>query len=366
VNLAANQDFPDTQLGYVSPSEWVYLNVPDVDIELERFRAGELTFLDNIPGNDQPEFEGNPDFQTFRWQRLGYVFYAFNHANPANPLPAFEEDGTYVEQDPHPVLGDKRVRQAIAMAVDMDAIIENNLGGAAVPVGIPSIPISWDWNSDLLYPLDPTGAMDMLDEAGWVMGDGDFRVCQGCAYAEVDPAYEGTEMALTLNANEGGGQDTVDMIEFIAQSMRDIGINAQTNFIDWGTAFLPALDGQTFDMAILAWSLGLPLDPDGTDVFTMQNDVPGSGFNFGSYHNAEVDQLYKDGRDPLLTDGCTTAGRKPYYDRVNEIMFDELPYLFMYSNLRLAGAPAYVENWNPGPFNREWNEDAWISIQPAG
>ncbi|MBN2471394.1 MAG: hypothetical protein JXN59_11765 [Anaerolineae bacterium] len=364
VSMVADQTWPDTELGYVSPSEWVYLNLPDSDVALERFRAGEITYM-SIPGPNQPEFEGNPDYQTYRHVRQGYVFYGFNHANPENPQPAYDEEGNYIEQEPHPVLGDKRVRQAIAMAVDIDAIIENTLGGAAVRVGIPSIPTSWDWNPDLLYPFDPPAAAALLDEAGWVMEEGnEYRVCRGCAQAEIDPDYEGTVMAITLNATPGT-DDQDQMIEFIAQNMRDVGIDATPNFIDWGSAFLPALTGQTFDMAVLAWSLGLPLDPDGSQIFTKGVDVPGSGFNFGSFHNDELEQLYRDARDPALTNGCTIEGRLPYYERANEIMFDELPYLFMYANLQLAAAPSWLEGWDPMAFSRSWNQDAWVALAPA-
>lgn len=366
VSLTANQEFPDTELGYVAPSDWVMLNLPDTDVAIERFRAGEIT-ITGIPGAQQAEFEESPDFQTYRFNRQGYVFYAFNHANPDNPQAGLDEDGERIEQDPHPVLGDVMVRQALVQAVDMDAIIENNLGGNAVRVGIPSIPPSWDWNPDLLYPFDPAVAEEMLTEAGWVYPEdgGEFRVCQGCAYAEVDPEFEGTEMSIRLNASAGGSEDSVNMIEFIAESFRNVGVNAETNFIDWSSAFLPELQGQTFDMAILAWSLGLPLSPDNTDIFTIQNDVPGAGFNFGSYHNPEVDQMYRDARNPELTNGCDLEARKAIYDEINETIFEDLPYMFMYSNLSMTAAQPWLQNWDPAPFSRTWNEDAWIALDPT-
>jgi len=363
ISMIADQAWSDSELGYVSPSELVILNVPNADIALERFRAGEFSIA-AIPGSEQREIEANPNYQTYRFNRAGYVFYAYNLANPENPMPGLDADGNYVEQDPHPVLADVRVRQAITMSVDVDAIIENTLDGNGVRVGIGSIPVSWDWNPDLLHPFDPAAASDMLTEAGWVLEDGaEYRVCQGCAQAEIDPSYEGTEMALTLNATTGGTEEGDQMVEFIAQSMRDVGINAEVEFMDWATAFLPELDGQQFDMAILAWSLGVPLDPD-TDIFRSEGDVPGSGFNFGSYQNPEVDQLYRDARDPSKTDGCTIEGRKPYYDRINEIIFEEQPYMFLYSNLSMTAAQSGLQNWDPATFSRSWNEDAWIVPEP--
>lgn len=362
VSLIADQSYPDADLGYVSPSEYVDLIIPDGDVAVERFRAGDITMY-GIPANYQAEFESDPDYQTYRYPRQGYVFYAFNQANPENPQDAFGEDGNYVGLDPHPVLGDKLVRQAIVMSVNMDAIIENNLDGNAVRVGIPSIPSSWDFDPDMLYPFDPAGAEERLDEAGWVMEDGEYRVCRGCAYTEIDPEYEGTEMVVTLNADESGTEDSRQMIEFIAQSMRDIGINAEVNFIDWGSAFVPALLGQTFDMAILAWNLGLPLDPDQQNIFSRQADVLG-GFNFVSYHNEELDQLYLDARNPDLTDGCSIEGRRPYYQRANEILFEDVPYMFMYANLSMAAAHNYVEGWDPMNFSRLGDVDSWVITQP--
>ncbi|MBN1965005.1 MAG: hypothetical protein JW910_10175 [Anaerolineae bacterium] len=362
VSLVANQEYPDAELGYVSPSELVELIIPDQDVAIERFRAGDITMA-GIPATYQAEFAADPDYQTYRFPRQGYVFYAFNQANPDNPADAYDEDGNYLGIDPHPVLGDRLVRQAITYSVNMDAIIENYLDGNAVRVGIPSIPSSWDFDADLLYPFDPVMAAQLLDEAGWVMGDGEFRVCQGCAYTEIDPAYEGTEMVVTLNADESGTEDSRQMIEFIAQSMRDVGINAQVNFIDWGSAFVPALLNQEFDMAILAWNLGLPLDPDNSNIFSTQADVLG-GFNFVSYHNEEIDQLYLDARNPALTDGCTVEGRLPFYARANEILFEDVPYMFMYANLSMAAAHNYVEGWDPVVFSRTWDLDTWAIDQP--
>lgn len=365
VNLVANPDYADGQLGFVSPSEWVYLNLPDGDVALERFRAGDLTIF-GIPGPQQAEFEADPNFQTFRWIRRGYVFFGFNHANPANPMPAYDEEGNLQEQDPHPILGDKLVRQAIVMAVDMDALIEGGLGGQAVRVGTPTIPSGWDWNPDLLYPFDPIRAAELLDEAGWVMEDGEFRVCRGCAYTEIDPNFEGTELAIKLNDSGGSTAEFEAAEQFMIQQMRDVGVNAELNILDWGSAFLPALTGQTFDMAILAWSLSLPLEPhDGVGIFGSEADIPVDGFNFGSYVNTEVDQLYLDAVNPSLTDGCSVEGRLAIYSQINEILFDELPYMFMYANLRLTAAQGWVENWQPLPFSTTWQEDAWIAIAPA-
>ena len=356
--LQADFSYPDAYLGYVSPSEWVTIELENSDIAMERFRAGEITIA-GIPGTDQAEFENDPNYQTFRYVRDGYVWFGFNLANPENPQPGVDDDGNVLEQDPHPILSDKLVRQAISYAVDIDAIIENNLGGNAVRVGSHTIPISWDWSDDLLYPFDPAQANDLLDQAGWMDEDGDgVRECVSCTTAEV-----GTPMALTLNTSAGADEDSLNMYEFIAQSMRDIGIDAEIASLEWSEAFLPALIGQTYDMALLAWGFSLPIEPDDIrGIFGINEDIPGAGFNTGSFYNEELEQVLLDGIDPTKTDGCTVEGRLPYYQRAHEILHEEAPYLFMYANLRMTAAQGNVENWDPaayGSTGRTWQIDAW-------
>lgn len=356
VSLIANQEYSDTVLGYVSPGEYVDMIITDGDVALERFRAGDIT-IHGIPGADQEEFENDPNFMTYRFPYRGYTWIGFNLANPENPQPAYDDDGNYVEVDPHPVLADKRVRQAMSLAINFDAIIENTLGGNAVRIGTNQIPASWAYDPDLMYPFDPVAAMDLLEEAGWVL-DGEYRVCQGCTSAE-----DGTPMQLVFSVPEGGTDLQEQRYEFIIQSWRDIGIDVELEYLEWGSAFIPKLLGQEFDLVTLNWSVSLPIDPDATTMFGTENDVPGAGYNTGSYHNEELDQLYIDGRNPALTDGCTVEGRLPYYQRANEILFDELPYIFMYNPQNLTAAQGGLQNWEPKLFSRTDGMDAWVMPQ---
>ena len=366
VNFVPDPSFPDTELGYVSPEALVWLSVPDQDIEFEMFLAGDST-ISGVPGDRQSEIEANEAYQTYRYMQNGFNFAVFNSANPDNPQGGYDEDGNYIEQDPHPVLGNKLVRQALVYAVDMDAIIENTMGGNAVNIGTYALPLHWHYDDSLIYPFDQERAGELLDEAGWVMEEGnEYRVCRGCAYTAMDADYEGTEMALTFATTTGASDLVQQRFDFMAQSWRDVGINVAVEPMDWSTAYFPALMGQTFDIMSLQWSsLGLPVDPDATGLFTTDGDIPDVGWNFGSYHNLELDQIYLDARNPALTDGCTVEGRLPFYQQASQILFDEVPYLFMTAPLRMTAVQAYHENWNPAPFTQDWDEDAWVVIAPG-
>ncbi len=64
-------------------------------------------------------------------------------------------------------LSDVRVRQAIAYAIDMDAIIESLMGGKAIPAD--ALTPNGEWKADGLnaYKYDPDKARALLKEANW-------------------------------------------------------------------------------------------------------------------------------------------------------------------------------------------------------
>ncbi len=364
VSLVADQSYPDSLLGYVSPEEWVYLSVPDENVETERFIAGEITVL-AVPSTRQNDFKTDPalaDFKTYEFTGNGFTFFAMNTADPSNPQPGLDEDGNALPQIPHPVLGDVLVRRAITQAVDMDAILEGIRDGNGIKVATHTIPTSWVYNPDLQYTFDTAAAQALLDEAGWVDDDGDAstpRVCQNCLYArEVDPAFEGSPLSLKLRVPEGGVVGS-QIGEFFKASLDEIGFSTDFQAIDWGSAFLPELTGQTFDMALLSWSLGLPVEPDVTDFYTPAVDVPGAGFNFTSYYNEELNQILAEAR---VVPGCDPEARKALYLRAQEILFNDAPYYYMYVTESMTAVQPNLENWNPTPYSRIWDTDAWALL----
>jgi peptide/nickel transport system substrate-binding protein len=77
-------------------------------------------------------------------------------------------------QFPHPILTDKRVRQALAHATDREAIAAlYGPSGRATTNLLVAPPIYDSPNTEALYPFDIEQAAALLDEAGWVDADGD-------------------------------------------------------------------------------------------------------------------------------------------------------------------------------------------------
>src|SRR5262249_16744563 len=150
VSLAANQDYADKLGDQVKPDGYIYKNVPDVTVALQRFLAGELNLMkEGIAAQDFKDLRDRAakgEIKVFEELENGYQWLAFNLADPKNPQPGLK-DGKVFDQGHHPIFGDVRVRRALAMGLDMDAIIKGAVFGEAVRIASPAIPSSWAYSA---------------------------------------------------------------------------------------------------------------------------------------------------------------------------------------------------------------------------
>ena len=101
-----------------------------------------------------------------------------------------------------------------------------------------------------------------------------------------------------------------------------------------------------------------------TFAYAPENDLPGGGFNFISFYNEEWNQLQEDQRNPALTNGCDLDARRPMVQAAQQILFDEVAYIYLgVANVMFAMQPS-VEGFDPLPFSRLWNIDAWSAVEP--
>jgi peptide/nickel transport system substrate-binding protein len=290
-------------------------------------------------------------------------YVSLNVADPTNPQNGLDEEGNPIDQGHHPILGDMRVRQALQYAVKIDDIIDGPLNNNATPMVAGTIPGAFTLNPTLeRRPFDLDAARALLDEAGWVAtgdalvdgGDG-LRTCQGCLYAE-----EGTEMSLSI-VNPGGVRNDVSIL--LQASFAEIGVKLEVTPLDFNALYDDNLGVQTYDLAVAGWRGGVPFNADQRSFFGAENDVPSSespGFNFGSWYNAEFEEL----SEQILTmPGCEVPAIQEAAYRVQEIMWEEQPYLFLYSQNSAYAVNSTVEGFEPYPSFGNWNMDAWIVAQ---
>ncbi|HEV2527014.1 MAG TPA: peptide ABC transporter substrate-binding protein [Thermomicrobiales bacterium] len=128
-------------------------------------------------------------------------------------------------ENPHPILSDIAVRQAIALAVDRELIAtrfydpsgEGEVAGVNILTGIPSVE-----SPNTTATMDPEAAAQLLEDAGWVL-EGDVRVKDG---VELELQYQ-----TTINSVRQKTQQVV------RQNLQDIGFKINLTQTDSGIFF---------------------------------------------------------------------------------------------------------------------------------
>lgn len=303
--------------------------------------AGEIDFLrmtaaqfDQLPVSDDLTYYAVPN--QFATALL------LNSADPSNPLPAYDADGNPIEQAPHPILGDVRVRQAIRLGYDKNAILQSIRDeGAGELLTWMFHPQLSEWANDpSLEPVtyDPEAAAALLDEAGWVMNTSTgIRECQGCAHAA-----EGTPLAFTITYAPIYAEYA--NVALVAQDqLGELGFEVTINQVEYNTLSTQYMNPQTFDAIVLSFG-GFPPDPDSlaTSFLKSTNDRPDIANNWTSVVDPEIDALLEAGR---TVPSCTVEDRAPFYHQIQQIAFENvyvadwafISYDYLVVNNRIEG-----------------------------
>lgn len=245
---------------------------PDDTARVDALISDNVDFMMAVPEMDWQRLEGNPDVNITEDWSLWYSYVGFDNRNPP--------------------FNDSRVRQAVAWAIDRDAIANQGLYGAVLPMYGAAVP-EWHWAYSRLTPYDHQDlekAKALLAEAGYPNG---FDVT----------IYSSDEYPSELT-----------LAEMTATYIQEIGINAKVEIVEWGT-FLENFIAGNYPM----WTCGeLPTgDPD--DTYYIMHHTGGE-WNYGGYSNPALDELLDLGRK--TTD---LAERKKIYNEVEEILLEDVP-----------------------------------------
>ncbi len=274
---------------------------PDPQVRIQAVQSGEADYVMGLSSDQIAPFMDNPAFNIHPRELNGWRVVLFNLADPAQPMPARDQDGNLVEQPPHPILGDRRVRQALIMGWNHDDGVTITGTGARRLVG-PVSPILADaYNNDLeLYPYDPAAAAALLDEAGWVL-NGNVR------------EKDGVPLALEVVYIAG----FADYAAVIADYWTALGVDVKLTTGEQGVIINEYVASQKFDVFVIQVGWDQP-SPDVLLNF-LWNSANDFGTNFASFVNEEFDGLLAE----LATASCSTEARQPLYYRLQEILHEE-------------------------------------------
>ncbi|MEM7537094.1 MAG: ABC transporter substrate-binding protein [Chloroflexota bacterium] len=323
--------------------------VPDPGARLAQLQSGEISTMGLQP--EQIEIvESNDSLNIHNFFDDGYSYIGLNLANPENPQAGQDEEGNYIEQEPHPILSDHAVRLAMAHSLDYESIIENVYLGQGYQIASNVLPaVGWAHDPSIEpYAYDPDAAAAILDEAGWELNADGIR------------EKDGQTLSLTLITN-AGNTTREDLGALVQDQLNSLGFDITFEAIDFGT-LVGQLLGQTFDMVIIGWT-GLGTDPNDDSFWHSKFDTPESGFNFVSYQNPEIDRLLDEG---IAVPGCAPEDRAPIYAEIQQIIHDDIPYLFVTGSVGNTGYSAGWGNIDPGEWSFSWNIHTWydVALQP--
>jgi len=297
--------------------------IPDMATMFLELRAGGIDRMDLTPlqytrQTETPLFRKN--FNKHRYLSFAYTYLGFNLRNP--------------------LFADKRVRQAVAHAINKDEIIRGVLLGLGKETTGPFKPGTWAYNSNVKrYPYDPAKARALLAEAGWKDENGDGVL-----------EKNGVPFAFEIITNQGN-EVRKKSAEIIQRRLADIGMQVKIRVVEWAAFVKEFINKRKFDVTILGWTI--PLDPDLYDVWHSSKMGPDE-LNFVSYANPEVDELLEKGRSTF-----DTKARKQYYDKIQEILAEDQPYLFLYCPDALPIISARFRGIVPAPIGIGYNFIRW-------
>jgi len=268
--------------------------VPDNETALAAYEAKEL---DIVPTDilTASKYEEAGDTEVHQFLTQHYEFLA----------PQFD----------HPFLKDKRVRQAIAYAIDKKEIISKVYLNHAVAVDVPIPPDSWLHDSKWRkYDHNIKEAQKLLEEAGWKDSDGDKIL-------EKKIKGKTTKASFTLYTNDNPeNPERKEAAAFIQKQLLDVGIDVKIKVLSWDE-LLEVIANQDFDMILS----GYYLDHWSDLSFAFHSSNIDSGSNINAFSNEAIDQILE--KSSIQND---LEGFREQIQKLQDKLADELPYISLY------------------------------------
>ena len=311
VVLVANPDYYQKNHPYIS--RMVYRIIPSqatifLELKAKGVDAAQLTALQYKRQTEYPAFK--KAYNRLRFMSNTVTYFAFNL-----------KDARFA---------DKRVRHAIAHAINKQDLIDHVILGLGQRATGPYLPGTWPYNPEVQgLPYDPSRAKQLLAEAGWKDRDAAGFLVK-----------DGHPFAFEILTNQGN-DERKKVAEIIQAALREIGLKVEVRVVEWATLLKEHVRKRNFDTLVLGWGLGL--DADRFSLFHSSKTRP-EDFNVTSYANAEVDDMLERGRATCVQDERARA-----YRRVHAILADDVPLLFLYHREALHAVSSRIRGVKPIP-----------------
>jgi peptide/nickel transport system substrate-binding protein len=314
--------------------ELVFLFVPSADAQVLRFQSGETDIITRL---------GAENFSVLSRQQRSYTLadagpgleYNFLFFN----LNDLGEKSTASLIRKQKWFRDVKFRQAISAAVDRDAIVRLVYQGRGAALWGPVTPGNHRW-VDAAIPHSPRSAeraRSLLKEAGF-----SWSTAPNGESTLVDSDGKSVEFSILTSSSS---TDRTKMATLIQDDLKQLGIHAQVVPLEFRSLIDRVTQTKEYDACLLGLAsfdadptseLNVWLSSGGTHLWNPSQPHPSTPWE------AEIDRLME---RQLSTPGYDQ--RKKLYDRVQEILAENQPMIFLASPDILVGAKNSIANIHP-------------------
>jgi peptide/nickel transport system substrate-binding protein len=275
--------------------------------------SGEMDLVDPVPLQDVPRVKATPALRIQQSPEMRTIFLGMDQKR---------DELLFSSVKGRNPLKDRRVRQALYQAIDVEAIRSRIMRGASTPTGLMVAPTVRGFVETLnrRLPHDPEAARRLLAEAGYAAG---FEVGMHCP-------------------NDRYVNDS-EICQAVASMLAKVGV--RVNLVaEPKTQFFPKLLQRNVSFYLAGWT---PTSQDSHNALFALMATPGEGgqgqFNGGSYSNQRVDELIRRigaENDLAKRDAMIAEAFRLHQDDVGHIPLHQQPLTWgMRKNVDLVQSP---------------------------
>jgi len=306
--------------------EILYQIIPNQNTMLTLVRSGGIDLYFNAPESQAAALAAAPGYHVTAVPNMNYEHIAFNCSRPP--------------------FNDRRVRRAMAYAIDWRRLRHNAYRGIGSAGMTDVSPLSWAFDPSIHdYPHDPAKARALLDQAGWLPGHDGVRI------------KNGERLSVTF-ASVTGVTTRSDVQQLVQADLGAVGVDVQVRNYPANLLFAPlasngVLASGKFDMALYSWSYTVP-DPDDTSTLGPES-LPSNGVNYAFYVDHELGAWQRAARTSY-----DLNVRKRYYAKIQHRIHDEVPIYTIVWRANVDAVSDRMRNFKPAPAISDfWNSYEW-------
>ncbi len=271
--------------------------------------SGDVDMINPVPIQDAQRLSGRDDVKVIQGIEARVIMLGFPHE--ADALKYGADAGS-----PNP-FADTRVREAVAKAINVPAILQTIMRGSAEPASQLVSPAMRGYSEALAapYAFDLNGAKDLLAQAGYEAGFEFGLKCPNDRYLNDEAVCQA-----------------------ITSMLSQVGIKPQLDAMPVQN-YWPELRADNYDMYLLGWSPGT-FDAEHPIRFlatTPNAEKKLGSWNFGAFSNARIDEIL-----PTIQSEVDDAKRQALLDEAAEIIQKEVAYVPLYVQPLVWGVASNV------------------------